>query len=405
MHYQIVAFALAFTSATLTTAEEWARFRGPNGTGLAPAIDVPNQWTASDYAWTVELPGAGHSSPVVVGDQVFVTSADEASGNLFFEAYDASTGSRRWRKVLGLSEYDMHAANNYASSTPAADGRQTYLAYYSPGEVMLIAYALDGEEKWRTGLGEFGSGHGFAASPMVVGDVVCLQGDTAEGGYLVALDTRTGNEKWRTTRPPGKESYATPAVIDMPGGMQAIVATSQMGGIRGIDPATGDELWQEADAFPARTVSSPIVSDDLVIAACGSGGNGKRLTAVRVRNDGNPEHAFALTQNVPYVPTGIVCDDLLFLWHERGTVTCVDLTTHEPLWTKRVGGKYYCSPVCLGDRLLAVSMDGEAVMLVAGREYEVLGRTDLGESTQATPAVSKGRLFLRTESRLMCLAE
>lgn len=100
-----------------------------------------------------------------------------------------------------------------------------------------------------------------------------------------------------------------------------------------------------------------------------------------------------------------MCDDLLYLWHERGTVTCIDLATHEPLYTRRVGGKYFGSPVCLGDRLLALSTDGEAVMLATGREYQLLGRSDLGEPTQATPAVAHGRVFLRTETKVRCLAE
>ncbi len=399
----LIAVALLFASTAL--ADDWPRFRGPNGTGISPSIGIANEWTSSDYAWSVELPGVGHSSPVVVGNQVYVTSGDRASGNLFFEAYDVASGNRRWRKVVRLSDYEMHASNNFASASPAADAEQVYISFYSPGEVTVIAYSHAGDEQWRTGLGAFGSPHGFAASPVVVGDVVCLQGDNADGGYLVALDARTGGEKWRAVRPAGKESYATPAVVQLPSGGRAIVVTSMTGGIRALDPATGNQLWQQANALPARTVSSPIVAGNLVMAACGGGGNGKQLYAVRATDDGQAEHAFTLSKNVPYVPTGIVCGDLLFLWHERGTITCIDLETQQPLWTKRVGGKYFGSPVCLGDRLLAVSMDGEAVMLAAGRKYELLGRTDLGEATQATPAVADGRLLLRTESKLMCLAD
>ncbi len=399
-----LAFLLAMVAGITGMADEWPRFRGPNGAGLAPALDIPSEWSDSDYAWEVDLPGTGHSSPVVWGEQVFVTTGT-ATGDLHLDAYDVATGARNWRTTLPCEKYAMHASNSYASATPAVDQRHIYLAYYLAGEVSVLAVDHAGDEQWRTSLGEFASPHGFGASPMVMDDVVCLQGDNTVGGYLVVLDGRTGNECWRTERPAGKESYATPAIIDRPGGKQAIVVTSMTGGIRAVEPASGDLLWQQADALPARTVSSPIVAGNLVLATCGGGGNGKQLTAVRIAADGTAAEAFTLTKNVPYVPTGIVCDDLLFLWHERGTITCIDLATSDPLWTKRIGGKFFGSPICLGNRLLALSIDGQAVMVAATREYKELGRTELGEGTESTPAVADGRLFLRTESKLRCLAE
>jgi len=385
------------------SAEDWPRFRGPNGSGIAPALDVPSSWSEDDYAWTADLPGPGHGSPVVFGEQVYITSGDPTSGAFHLDAYNTATGDLVWRKTIQSKTFAMHASNSYASSTPAADESHVYVSVGNPEQVTLVAFNHSGEEKWRAKLGAFSSQHGFAASPIVVGDAVCLQGDTAEGGYLVALEAATGGEKWRAERPAGKESYATPAVIDLPAGEQAVVISSMMGGIEAIHAQTGDQLWQRTGTLPARTVSSTIVAGDLILAACGGGGNGKQMTALRTSGDESPEEAFTLTRNVPYVPTGVVAGDLLFLWHERGTVTCVDLATQDELWTKRVGGKYYASPIVIGDRLLNVSMEGEAVVLGANREYELLGRTELGEGTEATAATADGRVFLRTETKLMCL--
>lgn len=395
----LCGFALV---ASLASGEDWPRFRGPNGSGVAPALDVPNSWTADDYAWTAALPGPGHGSPVVVGEQVFITSGDPATGAFHLEAYNVATGERAWRKTIDSKTFAMHASNSYASSTPAANDSHVYVSVGNPDEVMLVAFTHAGDEKWRAKLGSFSSPHGFAASPIVVGDVVCLQGDTEDEGYLVALDTKTGDEKWRATRPAGKESYATPAVMDLDG-TQAVVVTSMMGGIEAIEAATGEQLWQVTGVLPARTVSSPIVAGDLVMAACGGGGNGKQLSALSLHIPSRAQPAFTLGRNVPYVPTAVVSGGLLYMWHERGTVTCVDLETKDELWTKRVGGKYFSSPIVIGDRLLNVSMDGEAVMLRATREYELLGRTDLGEGTQATAAVADGRLLLRTATKLLCL--
>lgn len=407
MQYRMVRLlSLApFLAASILCAEEWPRFRGPNGAGVAPAIGVPDEWTDSDYAWQVDLPGMGHSSPVVWGELVFVTSGDADSGELYLDAYDVASGERRWRRTLSAGPFAMHASNCLASSTPALDEQHVYLSLYAVDGVNLVAFTHAGDVVWRCALGDFGSPHGFAASPATVGDVVCMQGDTTEGGYLVALDIKSGDEKWRAERPAGKESYATPAVMHLADDRPAIVSTSMTGGIRGVDPATGEQRWQVVDALPARTVSSPLVAGDWVLAACGGGGNGKQMAALRLTDAGLAEPAYTLTKNVPYVPTGIVAGELLFLWHERGTITCFELATGDPLWTKRVGGKYYCSPVLLGNRLLSVSMSGEAVVLAADRQYQVLGRTDLGEGSQATPAVADGRLFLRTESKLMCLEE
>src|SRR5690606_7620016 len=166
---------------------------------------------------------------------------------------------------------------------------------------------------------------------------------------------------------------------------------------------TGERVWQKADAFPVRTVGSPVIAGNIIVATCGSGGNGVQLVAVRQKPDGSWEDLYTHKRDVPFVPTPVVKDNLLFLWHERGTVKCVDLETGEPRWSQRVGGKYYGSPVCVGDRIVTLSAEGEAVMLRASGTYELMARNDLGEASQATIAVGDGMMYLRTESRLMCL--
>lgn len=404
MQRRLIVF-VALLCAMPAVADEWTRFRGPNGTGIAPPLDIPNTWTESDFAWQVDLPGTGHGSPVVWQDHVYLTSGDSQAGTAQLLAYNVATGEPVWSKSHRVSPYGMHTLNAIASTTPAVDAQHVYFTYYTPGNVALVAYQHDGTEAWRAELGEFSSEHGFAASPIVVNNLVCLQGDNAEAGYVAAFDSQTGDERWRAERAASSEAYSTPAIIQLADARTAVVYSSTSGGVTAVDAASGQTVWQQADALPARTVSSPIVAGNLVLAACGSGGNGKQLVALRTTGKGQVEPAYKLTKNVPYVPTGIVAGDLLFLVHERGTMSCFELTTGQELWTKRLGAKYYCSPILLGDRLLCVSMDGEAIMLAAGRRFEVLGRTDLGEGTEATPAVADGRLFIRTASKLFCLAE
>ncbi|QDU54815.1 PQQ-binding-like beta-propeller repeat protein [Aeoliella mucimassa] len=384
-------------------ADEWPRFRGPNGAGIAPALAIPDRWTPDDFAWQVDLAGSGHGSPVVHGDQLFVTSGSE-SGQVYLEAYAVDSGKRTWQQSLGGAPFRKHQLNAVASSTPAVDDKQVYVTYYRPGHVQLAAYTHAGKPVWEIDLGEFTCQHGFSASPIVIDDLVCLQGDNPKQGYLAAFDCSTGKQRWQATRDTGKEAYSTPATMTLANDKQVIVNSSQVEGITVIDPATGDKLWQPPQGFPERTVGSPVVAGDVVLAACGSGGGGKLMTACRITPTGC-EQLYTLTKNIPYVPTGVAMGDLLFLIHDRGTMSCIDLSTQETLWVKRLGGGYYCSPILLGDRILCVSMEGEAIMLSAGREFQVLGRTDLGEGTEATPAVADGRLFIRTSSKLFCVAE
>ena len=398
----VVVVLLAWGAAA-ARAQQWTRFRGPDGTGVAPALAVPNQWTDDDYAWQIELPGVGHGSPVVYGDLVFVTSGN-ANGSVNLDAYNVATGKRAWHQTLAGETFRKHTLNAQSSTTPAVDSQHVYVSFYSPGNVHLAAFTHQGKPAWQKDLGEFTCEHGFASSPIVVGDLVCMQGENSRQGYLVALDAATGNQRWRATRAKSKEAYSTPATMTLANGKQLIVNSTTAEGITAIDPADGSKHWQSPKALPERTVGSPLVVGDLVLASCGSGGGGKLMTACRITPTGG-EQVFTLDKNIPYVPTGVSDGKLLYLIHDRGTMSCVDLKSHDTLWTKRLGGKFYCSPILLGDRLLCVSMEGEAVMLAAGRDFNVLGRTELAEGTQATPAVADGRLFIRTATRLYCLAE
>ncbi|WP_425397241.1 PQQ-binding-like beta-propeller repeat protein [Aeoliella sp.] len=403
MHPTLTAIAILLCTLP-ATAEEWTRFRGPNGTGVAPPLAIPDTWTESDFAWHIELPGTGHGSPVIWDDQLFITSGDQETGDVYFESYNVATGDRLWRNTGKASALGMHTLNAFASTTPTVDGERVYFTYYNPGNVTLVAYTLDGQEVWSQDLGDFTGEHGFSISPIVVDGMLYLQNEDNNSGYLLALDAKTGDEAWRVERRAHRHAYSTPATMTMPDGTLAIVFTSQASGITAVDAKSGEKLWQFEDVLPDRTVNSPIVAGDIVVAGCGSGTNGKQLIAYQMTTDG-PQELYRLNRNVPNVPTGIVVDDLLFLIHERGTMSCLELATSEKVWTKRLGGRYYCSPILLGDRLLCISMEGEAIMLSAGREFKELGRTDLGEGTQATPAVADGRLFIRTASKLYCLQE
>ncbi|MGI9429959.1 MAG: hypothetical protein ACR2NM_14960, partial [Bythopirellula sp.] len=203
-------------------------------------------------------------------------------------------------------------------------------------------------------------------------------------------------------------SYATPCAVAMVGPTKAVISQSMTGGMQAIEVSTGKIIWQDQEIFPARCVSSPFVAGGLVIGVCGGGGSGKQLVGMDLNSADMPQERLLLTKHIPYVPTAVVADDLMFLWHDRGTISCVDLSAADPsklLWTERLGNKiaFFGSPILAGDKLYGMSKDGRAIVIAADRNFALLGITDLGEPTKATPAVHQGKMYLRTESSLACL--
>lgn len=388
---------------TVAYAEEnWSRFRGPNGSGVAAGVDFPAVWTAKDYAWKVSLPGKGHSSPIAWGDKLFVTTADAETGELTLAAITAETGETLWTRQFASAPHSMHGANSYASSTPAADDERVYFTWASPQSLQVAAVGHDGKEVvWQRDLGPVDYKHGFGGSPIVVNDLVVVANDHSANGFVAAFDARTGEPRWRRERAEGVESYATPVVATGDGGETEIIVNSTAEGMSALSSADGSVLWQLPALFPARCVASPIVVGGLVVAGSGEGGNGKSFTAVKPASE--PTVAFKLDKSIPQVPTPVAAYGLLFVWSDRGVVSCCDASTGAIHWTERVGGNYFGSPIVVGGKLIGTSSTGEVVVLAASEQYKLLGRNDLGEPTNATPAVQNGRMYLRTESSLACL--
>jgi outer membrane protein assembly factor BamB len=401
----ICAILLMSCTAVAVADENWSRFRGPNGTGLAADVTFPATWTPDDYQWTVTLPGKGHSSPVAWDDQLFVTAGDHDSGELSLTAVDAATGKELWVRKFKSAPHSMHAANSYASSTPAVDAERVYITWASPDSLMAAALTHDGDQVWRRDLGPLAYKHGFGGSPAIVDGMLIVANDNTGESFVMALDASTGEPRWRQPRSPGTESYATPAIWQAEDGSNQIVVHSTEEGMAGLSPEDGSVLWQLEDAFPVRCVSSPLVAGGLIFGGSGEGGNGKSFTAVRppTADGGKAEVAYKLSKSLPQVPTPVATDDLLFVWSDRGVVSCYELATGKLHWTERVGGNYYGSPVVAGDKLYCIAADGEVVTIAADSQYNLLGRTSLGEASSATPVIHRGKMYLRCETTLACL--
>lgn len=394
------AWLLVLLACHVLPAEDWSRFRGPNGTGVSDLQGLPTAWSQADYAWNIELPGIGHAAPIVQGDKLFVTTAVEEGAVRFLYCLDAESGKERWVRTIGLDRSHKHAKNSWASSTPCADDQRVYVVFADVENYTLAAYDHEGELVWRRRLGSFESQHGQGVSPILFEDLVILPNDQKGPSSIFAFDKRTGELRWSTLRNVRRTSYATPTIVDVDGEPR-LICVSGASGVSSLDPRTGRVLWS-TEEFPLRTVASPVVVDGIVIASCGQGGRGGVLQrGVDVRTG---EVKWERSRELPYVPTPIVHGGLLFDWTDKGVVACVDPADGETVWKERVGGDFSGSPVCIDGKLYCVSERGEVVVVGAKDEFELLGRTSLDDSCHSTPTVAKGRLYLRTYHRLACLS-
>jgi outer membrane protein assembly factor BamB len=391
--------------ASTASAANWDRFRGPNGAGQSDDAGIPTKWEPQNFLWKQSLTNIGHSSPVIWGERLFLTSGDVKTGAQIVSAFDIRNGAPLWEQKLDAGTYHMNSLNSYASSTPAVDADHIYLLWLKDGRITLAALTHDGKEVWRSDIGPFKETHGFGKSPIVVDDLVYVANDSQAESSIVALDRKTGKPRWQLPRKSGITAFATPCVYDPAAKEKLLVAASTASGLAAVNSLTGKVEWQGlTDTLTERCVSSPIVAGGMVFVSCGQGGNGKVLVAARP-GDGEqpPTEAYRLEQTIPNVPTPVVAGDLLFLWADRGVVSCYDLATGHKNWRERVGGDYHSSPLRVGDRIFGISKNGEVVVLAADRKFQVLARNPLNEPCSATPAVVDGKMYLRTESTLMCV--
>lgn len=396
----------AICLAAPALAQEWTRFRGPNGTGISEAASIPVQFTESEVNWRVKLPGAGHSSPVLWGSRIFLTTADGAAGKRHVLCLDAADGRVLWDRAYDFPRYPKHQLNSFASGSCCVDADYVYVPMATPDSVNLWAFDHNGKEIWKRELGKFQVNHGPAGSPIVIDDVVVMANDQ-EGGesFLAGVERATGRVLWRRERTSSDAgAFATPLVYRPKSGPAEVIFSSTSHGMTSLDPRTGELNWEAPALFTARCVASPVLFGDLVIQTAGTGGGPKQGVAVQPgsKKEGvAPKVAYRLTRDVSYVPTPIVYGEYLFLWGDAGIINCLKAATGERVWMERVGGNFFGSPVCVNGKLYAISAEGELVVVEAGGQFKVLGKTPLGEASKATPAVAGGVMYLRTESQLI----
>ncbi|MDC0314398.1 PQQ-binding-like beta-propeller repeat protein [bacterium] len=402
------ACCLIFTVAAYS--QEWTRFRGPNGSGTGKVSGLPAEFTQAHCEWRVEIEGAGHSSPVLWGDLIFLTTAEETTRKVL--AIDCKSGEKKWEFVDTVAEHHHHRFNNFAAATPTCDADGVYLVWVTGTQTVALGLSHSGEKLWQREWDGFTSDHGHAASPILVQGRLVLHTDSKDEykSQVRALDPKTGETLWEMERVTPKtdekhlSAYSTPTEV-MAGGRPTVAVVQTNDGWKGLDPLNGSVAWAYPGEYTFRSVSSIVESDGMVFATFGSGGDGKQSSALKPGKTAKPKVIFSLGkgEGLSYVPTPLIHEGLLYLWGDGGILTCRDALTGEEIYKERLNGNFFSSPVIADGKIYCASKDGEMVSVALGKSFAVLGRSKLESGVNATPAVANGRLIVRTDTHLFSL--
>jgi outer membrane protein assembly factor BamB len=406
---------------TVAVGAQWPQFRGPEGSGVSRNRNVPLSWNeTTNVRWKTAIHGRAWSSPVILGNQIWMTTATEDGKQLFAVAVDRDTG----RIIHDMKLFDVaqpqyaHPFNTYASPTPVIEQGRVYVTFGSPGTAAIDTRTA--KVLWERRDLECNHFRGAGSSPILFGDLLIMHFDGSDQQYVVALDKHTGKTVWRTPRsvdfrdlqPDGKpkadgdfrKAFATPQIIEVNGAPLLISLGSKAA--YGYDPRTGKELWRIEEPTHFSSSTRPVAGHGLVFY--GSGFDGGQLLAVRPdgRGDVTSTHiAWRVTRSVPNKPSIILSGDLIFMVNDAGLVTCLDARTGDVVWKDRVEGSYSASPVLVNDRVYVFSEEGKATVIEAGRQFKVLAENLLGDGFMASPAIDGSALFLRSRTHLYRIEE
>jgi outer membrane protein assembly factor BamB/protein tyrosine phosphatase (PTP) superfamily phosphohydrolase (DUF442 family) len=420
----------------------WPSFRGPNASGVAEGQNLPDEWngkTGQNILWRTAIPGLAHSSPVVWGDRIFVTSAvssdpkasfkpglygdgdasaDRSKHRFMIYAVDKPTGKILWERVAyeGEPREKRHIKSTYANSTPVTDGRIVVAWFGSQG---LFAYDVNGKPLWKVDLGRLDLGAydiptyewGPASSPIIWKDLVILQCDTQVDSFMIAFNAENGRAVWKTSRDE-IPSWGTPTVATTTKGEELIANASNF--IRGYDPRTGKELWRLGRSSKI-TAPTPIFADDMLVVVSGRGPE-RPIFVVKAGARGDltlPEGKtssdtviWSKTGRGSYMPTPLIYNGLLYVLANNGTFDAYNLKTGEEIYRQRlplVGSGFSASPVASDGKIYLSNEDGEILVVSAGEKFNHIATNSMGELLMATPALSDGVMYVRSSQSLFAI--
>jgi outer membrane protein assembly factor BamB len=400
-----ILYLLIFNYATETQAQNWPCWRGPNGDGTSPEINLPVKWdSVTNVLWKIAVPGIGHSSPVVWKDKLFLTTAFIDKQEKVLLCYNSTNGKLLWQKTVLKSPFEKkHDNNSYASGTPATDGNLIYVSFLDGQNIMVAAYDFQGKQVWVQHPGTFSSPHGYSCSPVLYKNIVIINGDSQGDSFVAAMNKNDGKLIWKVPHKNPSHSFSTPIIREMAGKTQLIFCGNRE--ITSYNPDNGSRYWFVRG--PSEDFcSSPVYNEKSGLVIVSSAWPIRNIVAIRPdgKDDVTETHiAWQSRDGAYYVASPITTGDQLFTTMTSGKVYCIEASTGKIIWTEDLGLQYP-SPVLAGGLVYMPNDAGVITVIKPGSKFEYVAKNAIGERMNASPAISNGKIYLRGNKHLFCIS-
>jgi hypothetical protein len=388
-------------------AKYWPRWRGPSGQGYVAGTSYVDTWSPTqNIAWRTKVPGFGHSSPIVWGDHIFLTTATDDGRRVSMLAFSRTNGKLLWETVVPSRGVEhIYWKNSHASATATTDGSFVWASFGTHG---LAAFDFAGKLVWHVKLGDLANYHGSAGSPVLYKDSIILfqdhDGTGTLGSFVAAFDAKTGATRWKTNRTQSV-GWGSPIVVRVDDHDELIISSQRS--VQAYDPATGRDLWT-VNGTTREVIPTPVVGHGLVIASSGRAGP---TLAIRPGGSGDVTRShveWSTPRGSPFVPSGLIHGDLLYLVNDMQSIlTVLEAPTGKTVYQDRLGQPvregFSSSPVAVGDKLFFTNDEGQTFVVQAGPEFKLLHVNTLGAQVIASPALVDGQWFWRTADELVAI--
>jgi outer membrane protein assembly factor BamB len=398
--------ALLISSLTVSQAQNWPGWRGPNGDGTSAEINLPTKWDSkTNVLWKTPVPGTGYSSPVIWNDKLFLVSAIIETQEKVLICYDTKDGRLIWQKTMLKGKFERkHDDNSYGSGTPVTDGTLIYVSFLDGNNVVVAAYDFNGKQVWLQRPGTFESPHGYSCSPVLYEDKVIINGDSQGDSFVAAMSRKDGRILWKVPHERPSHSYSTPIFRKMDGKMQMIFCGNRE--IASYNPNDGTKNWFVSG--PSEDFcSSPVYNEKSGLLLVSSAWPVRTLVAIRPDGKGDVTKTHVVWQTRKggyYVPSPVCTDDYLFTTMTTGQVHCIEIATGNTLWVENLG-RQYASAVLAGGLVYMPNDDGVITVIKPGPKFEPVAKNSIGERMNASPAISNGKIYLRGDKHLFCIGK
>jgi outer membrane protein assembly factor BamB len=404
-YISFISLYLIINTLCIAQSQNWPCWRGPNGDGTSSETSLPIKWdSVTNVVWKTPVPGKGYSSPVIWNDKLFITTAIKESYEKILLCYDCKNGKLLWQKTVLKSPFEgKHDNNSYASGTPATDGKLIYVSFLDGKDVLVAAYDFSGKQVWLQRPGTFSSPHGYSCSPVLFEDKVIINGDSQGDSFVAALSKTDGHIIWKVPHARPAHSFSTPIFRNMAGKMQMIFCGNKE--IASYNPSDGKKYWFVSG--PSEDFcSSPVYNEKTGLVLVSSAWPQRFLVAIKPDGQGDVTKSHVAWQSregAYYVPSPVSTENYLFTTMTTGKVHCIDVASGKTIWNEDLGAQY-SSPVIANGLVYMPNDEGVITVIKPGPKFEYISKNSIGEKMFASPAISNGKMYLRSYQHLFCIS-